>query len=65
MPGRRNTIAMNPLLRKGGVHQRSRTASRRNENRNLEDILDEWLEESSETDETATEANHFIANEHG
>ena len=44
MPGRRNRVALNPLLRKGGVHQQGKTAQRRNENAELNLLLDEWYE---------------------
>ncbi len=42
MPGRRNRVAMNPLLRKGGVHQRSRSAERGNRHQHLQQMVDEW-----------------------
>lgn len=43
MPGRRNRVAMNPLLRKGGVHQRSRSAERGNQHQHLNQLVDEWF----------------------
>jgi hypothetical protein len=34
---------MNPLLRKGGVHQRSRSAERGNQHQHLNQLVDEWF----------------------
>jgi hypothetical protein len=44
---RRNPVALSPLLRKGGVHQRCRSSERRQQNDELRDLLDE-LEYSDE-----------------
>ncbi len=41
----RNPVAHNPLLRKGGPHQKSRSAERRNQRHALEAELDNWREE--------------------
>lgn len=48
MPGRRNRIAMNPLLRKGGAHQASKTAQRRDDDAELEELLYEWYESNNQ-----------------
>ncbi len=50
MPGRRNRIVLNPLMHKGGVHQRSSSAGRRIENELLETAMDEWLDDELELD---------------
>ena len=42
---RRNPVALSPLLRKGGVHEKSKTAIRRNNNLALTRTLDDWEEE--------------------
>lgn len=49
MPRYRNRIALNPLLRKGGVHRTSSTAQRRDLKNNLESLVDEWEDEIIET----------------
>jgi hypothetical protein len=48
---RRNPVALSPLLRKGGVHQRCRSSERRQQNDVLRDLLDEWELEKMESDE--------------
>ena len=42
MPGHRNRIAMNPLLRKGGVHQRSQSSARQNNRHTLGAEIEDW-----------------------
>ena len=44
----RNHVAQNPLLRKGGVHQKGRSAERRGHRDAVEDGVGEWLEEVEE-----------------
>ena len=48
---RRNPVALSPLLRTGGVHQRCRSSERRQQNEVLRDLLDEWELEKLESDE--------------
>lgn len=45
---RRNPVALSPLLRKGGVHQRCRSSERRQQNNELRDLLDEWKHSEEE-----------------
>jgi hypothetical protein len=42
---RGNPVAQNPLLRKGGVHQKSRSAERRGDRKVVEDGVGEWWED--------------------
>ena len=57
MPGRRNTVAMNPLLRKGGAHERSGSAARRGARKDLQALVGDWYQyeagEQSAVDDTA------------
>ena len=41
----RNPVARSPLLRKGGVHQKSKTAKRRQTSQALKVQLEDWREE--------------------
>ena len=41
----RNTVAMSPLLRKGGVHQRSKTGARADIKHEIEAEISNWQEE--------------------
>ncbi len=41
----RNHVAQNPLLRKGGAHQKSRSSQRSTNRRKLNSYLDEWYED--------------------
>ncbi len=43
----RNFHARNPLMRKGGVHEQSKTARRRSVKNNLSDLLDGYYEDQS------------------
>ena len=62
MPGRRNRIALNPLLRKGGVHQRTRSADRQQDRQQLESMLDEWRELEDEDDfETSNQVEYEVS----
>jgi len=49
MPGRRNRIALNPIMRKGGAHQRSRSANRRIENELLDAAMEDWYEDDNQS----------------
>lgn len=40
----RNPVATSPLLRKGGVHQRSKSGARANAKRETENALADWRE---------------------
>ena len=51
MPGRRNRVALNPLLRKGGAHQRSRSAHRSEQQEDLRKQLEDWLTDDKIEDE--------------
>ncbi len=44
----RNPVARSPLLRKGGVHQRSASARRRDERAEVARELAEWAAEEGE-----------------
>ncbi len=44
----RNRVAMPPLLRKGGVHERSRSGVRANAKRVMEDAITNWRDELEE-----------------
>ena len=46
MPG--NPIARNPLLRKGGAHQRARSSERQIYGSILRSAVDEWLKDYAE-----------------
>ena len=48
MPRRRNPIARSPLLRKGGVHKKSKTGQRVRARLTTRDAMDEWQEENQE-----------------
>ena len=41
----RNPVALSPLLRKGGVHEKSKTAKRQQTRQALSEQLDNWREE--------------------
>jgi len=41
----RNPVALSPLLRKGGVHEKSKTAKRQQNRQALSEQLDNWREE--------------------
>lgn len=43
----RNPVARSPLMKKGGVHQKSRTAERQQEKDAVQSEVDEWEEEQS------------------
>ena len=40
-PKRRNPLALNPLMRKGGVHEKSRKAKRRAQKQSTRKLVDE------------------------
>ncbi len=41
----RNPVARSPLMRRGGVHQRSRTSERQSSRAQLRDLIDGWQDE--------------------
>ncbi|VAW88707.1 hypothetical protein MNBD_GAMMA16-105 [hydrothermal vent metagenome] len=43
-PKTRNPVARSPLLRKGGVHVKSKTGRRVKSRLSVEDAIDEWYE---------------------
>lgn len=43
MPQRRNPVAMSPLLRKGGVHAKSKSSKRAQQKQALREEVDEVL----------------------
>ncbi len=49
MPKPRNPYACDPLMRKGGVHQRSRTAERATDRQALLQEVDDYLAERDST----------------
>lgn len=53
----RNTVARSPLLRKGGVHQKARSAERQRQRLQVEDAVDEWLEEQDSRREKPPDAS--------
>lgn len=42
MPRPRNYVARNPLLRKGGAHERTRSSGRQREHLETRDLVDQW-----------------------
>lgn len=50
-PVRRNLAARSPLMRKGGVHLKSRSSKRHLLEDQLDDALEEWLEEQANVSE--------------
>jgi len=40
----RNPVARSPIMKKGGVHQKSRSSERRQEKESVDDELNEWEE---------------------
>lgn len=44
----RNPVARSPLMKKGGVHEKSRTAKRQREKDAVQSELDEWEEEKDD-----------------
>ncbi len=44
----RNPVALSPLLRKGGIHERSKSGVRAEANQKLQDELEFWQEELEE-----------------
>lgn len=47
----RNPVARSPIMKKGGVHQKSRSSERRQENRAIEVELDTWAEDADKAEE--------------
>lgn len=45
IPRRRNPVARSPLLRKGGVHEKSKSAKRQQQKLSDNHLLDDWREE--------------------
>ena len=41
----RNPVARSPLMKKGGVHEKSKTAKRRQSRQTVNDQLEHWREE--------------------
>ena len=41
----RNPVARSPILRRGGVHQRSRTAERQQARAQTRELAEDWREE--------------------
>lgn len=46
----RNPVARSPIMKKGGVHEKSRTSERQQEKDVVQHELDEWEEEKGEKD---------------
>lgn len=64
MPNRRNWAARSPLLRKGGVHQRSRSGERQSARQRLDDDIAEAISELREiTARGDTGGDFFVASE--
>ena len=45
-PFYRNPVALSPLLKKGGAHQKSKSGQRAQARQSLSHALDEWMEET-------------------
>ena len=45
IPKRRNPVARSPLLRKGGAHQKAKSAVRQQQKLSNHSLLDDWREE--------------------
>ena len=54
MPRRRNLAALSPLLRKGGVHEKSKTGKRVQAKLATQSAIDEWREEYQDKQEEQT-----------
>ena len=52
----RNPVARAAILRKGGVHEKGRTARRQQDKRELEKIVSEYLN----YDKTVTDSDRFL-----
>lgn len=60
----RNHVARNPLLRKGGAHERARSSERREGRDNLQHLLDDWDDEKHrQTSMISQEMRRIIQNE--
>ncbi len=64
---KRNPVARATLLRKGGVHEKCRTAKRQQQKRELDDLVSEYCMSRSESesdfqseDKTATSSGRFL-----
>ncbi|THB72970.1 MAG: hypothetical protein D6B28_04380 [Gammaproteobacteria bacterium] len=53
----RNIIALNPLLKKGGAHQKGKSSQRANSRQKLNSYLDEWYEEQTKGEKRKEESN--------
>mgnify|MGYP001549629651 CR=1 FL=1 len=53
----RNMVALNPLLKKGGAHQKGKGSQRANERHRVNSYLDEWYEEQQIADIRKEESN--------
>jgi hypothetical protein len=56
----RNPVARSPLLKKGGVHEKSKTGQRVNNRLHTQSAIDEWLEQIE--DETLTQDSNKGSN---
>lgn len=56
MPRIRNLAARSPLLRKGGVHEKSRSGCRQRQRQRDRETLDQWFDDEIETQECTDEA---------
>ena len=45
----RNPVARSPIMKKGGVHQKSRSSERRQKNEVIDDELQEWKEDKHDS----------------
>ena len=60
MPTRRNPVARAPILRKGGVHQRTRSGQRQCQREVLWDGLDEYLASKRSPKQTLAKRNKDV-----
>lgn len=56
----RNPVARSPLMRKGGVHEKSKTAKRQSSRQLLNTQLDDWREELEFERSLRSNSEHHI-----
>jgi len=50
----RNPVARSPIMKKGGVHQKSRTSERRQKKGAVQHELDEWKENKGQDEDAGS-----------
>ena len=56
----RNPVARSPLMKKGGLHEKSKTAKRRQNNQALQTQLEDWREELEFERELRSNSNLYL-----